>query len=312
MRKLILSLCVIAASGAYVAKAAMSKEGGVEALLDRVTFRPAPAALPPLDLDGTGLPDGLLAPQAPGSQSGAALVPSSTPPSANLALADPTPSVSAAPVVPPQSVAPTVVAPTVVAPTVVAPSPDTTSAIAQDAPSGSSPPPASLLPGVRPPLPRLSPRDRRDGGRQSEQTFAFNAPRPAPVNPAAPAPAPVQTAPAPSAPSAPAAAATPAATPAPAPTGQYRDGTYTGTTSDAYYGLVQVRAHVQGGKLTAIDVLDYPSDRSRSRAINSYALPALEREVVRAQNVNVDVVGGATLTTVAYLRSLNSALGQAK
>jgi len=105
-------------------------------------------------------------------------------------------------------------------------------------------------------------------------------------------------------------APSPAPTPA-TPTGQFRDGSFTGTRFDAYWGTVQVRANVTGGRLSTIDVLAYPSDRSRSRDINRYALPLLTREVVQAQGVNVNTVSGATLTTGAYLNSLRTALQQA-
>jgi uncharacterized protein with FMN-binding domain len=93
---------------------------------------------------------------------------------------------------------------------------------------------------------------------------------------------------------------------------QFKDGTYTGTPADAYYGNVQVRAVISSGKLVSVAVLDYPADRSRSRAINSYALPQLATEVVRAQSASVNIVSGATLTSKAYMRSVASALAQAK
>jgi len=92
---------------------------------------------------------------------------------------------------------------------------------------------------------------------------------------------------------------------------RFRDGSYAGGTYDAYYGRVQVKANVQGGRLVSVDVLQFPSDRRTSRAINNQALPLLEREVVRAQSTRVDTVSGATLTSEAYLRSLTSALGKA-
>ena len=44
----------------------------------------------------------------------------------------------------------------------------------------------------------------------------------------------------------------------------FKDGTYTGTPADAYFGTVQVRAVISGGKLASVDVLNYPADRSRS------------------------------------------------
>ena len=109
---------------------------------------------------------------------------------------------------------------------------------------------------------------------------------------------------------------TTAAPPPPAPlkaaVGQFRDGTYTGSSADAYYGTVQVRAVVTSGRLVSIDVLDYPSDRSTSRQINNYALPQLQREVVQAQGVHVKIVSGATLTSDAYVNSLRGALQQAQ
>jgi uncharacterized protein with FMN-binding domain len=89
------------------------------------------------------------------------------------------------------------------------------------------------------------------------------------------------------------------------------DGTYTGPTVDAYYGEVQVQAIVQGGRLTAIKVLRYPSDRRTSLFINHQALPRLRDEVIRAQSAHVDIVSGATLTSRAFIRSLDAALKQA-
>jgi uncharacterized protein with FMN-binding domain len=90
-----------------------------------------------------------------------------------------------------------------------------------------------------------------------------------------------------------------------------QDGSYTGQTFDAYYGQVQVKANIAGGKITSIDVLQYPKDRRTSRSINSQALPMLNTEVISAQTTQVDIVSGATLTSEAYLRSLKTALNTA-
>ena len=49
----------------------------------------------------------------------------------------------------------------------------------------------------------------------------------------------------------------------------------------------------------------------RYSAINSYALPQLATEVVRAQSASVNIVSGATLTSEAYTRSVAAALAQA-
>src|ERR1700736_6047969 len=100
MRKLVLSLSLIAASSAYVTGTAMSKDGGVQALLDRVTFRNSEAALPPLDLDSSPPPaDDLLAVPPPLAQWGVA-APATSTTTTILALAAPTPNASGAAALP--------------------------------------------------------------------------------------------------------------------------------------------------------------------------------------------------------------------
>ena len=92
----------------------------------------------------------------------------------------------------------------------------------------------------------------------------------------------------------------------------YKDGTYTGSSADAYYGNVQVQAVVQSGKLTNVTFLDYPQTHQTSVYINSQAMPYLTQEAIQAQSANVNVVSGATLTSQAFMQSLASALAQAK
>ncbi len=96
------------------------------------------------------------------------------------------------------------------------------------------------------------------------------------------------------------------------PTGQYVDGTYVGSTANAYYGNVQVQATVTGGKLTDVTFLQYPNDRSTSRFINNQAMPSLQSEAIQAQSANVNGVSGASDTSAAFRESLASALSQAK
>lgn len=92
----------------------------------------------------------------------------------------------------------------------------------------------------------------------------------------------------------------------------YRDGTYTGPEVDAIYGLVQVQAVVQNGKITNVQFLEYPNDRRTSVRINSIAVPDLQQEAIQAQSANVDLITGATLTSQAFQMSLQGALGKAK
>ncbi len=92
----------------------------------------------------------------------------------------------------------------------------------------------------------------------------------------------------------------------------YKDGTYKGPEIDAYYGLVQVQATVQGGKLSSVQFLEYPSDRRTSVEINNIAVPYLQQEAMQAQSSSVDIISGATLTSEAFIMSLQNALNSAK
>lgn len=94
--------------------------------------------------------------------------------------------------------------------------------------------------------------------------------------------------------------------------GQYADGSYTGPVVDAYYGLVQVRATVAGGKLTGITFLQYPNDRDTSLEISHAAIPYLTQEAIAAQSAKVDIISGATDTSIAFQKSLGSALIEAQ
>ncbi len=91
-----------------------------------------------------------------------------------------------------------------------------------------------------------------------------------------------------------------------------RDGVYTGDVTDAYYGNVQVQATIAGGKITDVVFLDYPSDRRTSQIINGQAMPYLKQEAIAAQSASVDIVSGATQTSLAFQKSLASALAKAK
>ncbi len=94
--------------------------------------------------------------------------------------------------------------------------------------------------------------------------------------------------------------------------GQYKDGQYTGPVVDAYYGNVQVKVTISGGKLVDVAFLDYPQDRSTSVQINTQAMPYLKQEAITAQSAQVDIIGGATETSGAFQKSLGGALAKAK
>ena len=91
-----------------------------------------------------------------------------------------------------------------------------------------------------------------------------------------------------------------------------QDGTYTGDSVGTRFGPVQVRITVSGGSISAVDVIDYPSDNPRDRQINERALPTLISETTSAQSAQIDMVSGATYTSQGYLQSLQSAIDQAQ
>jgi uncharacterized protein with FMN-binding domain len=91
----------------------------------------------------------------------------------------------------------------------------------------------------------------------------------------------------------------------------YKDGTYTGSGADHMYGTVQVRVIIEGGQIAGIQFLRLPSGRGESDEMSNYAAPILAREAIAAQSADVQVISGATLTSRAFMESLQAALDQA-
>lgn len=94
-------------------------------------------------------------------------------------------------------------------------------------------------------------------------------------------------------------------------TNQFKDGAYTGSVADAYYGNVQVSATISGGKITDVKFLQYPDTHQTSVIINQQAMPYLKQEALQAQSGNVQIISGATYTSQAFQQSLQAALSQA-
>ncbi|HEY5220615.1 MAG TPA: FMN-binding protein [Candidatus Paceibacterota bacterium] len=92
----------------------------------------------------------------------------------------------------------------------------------------------------------------------------------------------------------------------------YKDGTYTGSVANAFYGNVQVQTTIQGGSITNVAFLQYPDTHSTSVQINDQAMQYLQREAIQAQSASVNIVSGATDTSEAFQQSLASALTQAQ
>ncbi len=87
--------------------------------------------------------------------------------------------------------------------------------------------------------------------------------------------------------------------------------TVVGSVVSNQYGDVQVEVVVRAGQLADVESLELPSDRERSRYINSIAGPELRQEALQARSANIDVISGATYTSQSYAQSLQSALDQA-
>ncbi|MFA5933220.1 MAG: FMN-binding protein [Microgenomates group bacterium] len=108
--------------------------------------------------------------------------------------------------------------------------------------------------------------------------------------------------------------ATNTSTSSPAPitsANKYKDGNFTGDVIDANYGNVQVKATIVDGKIAEVTFLDYPKDRTTSQKINNKAMPILISEAITTQSATVDAVTGATFTSAAFVKSLQSALNKA-
>ncbi|HVC41213.1 MAG TPA: FMN-binding protein [Candidatus Saccharimonadales bacterium] len=101
--------------------------------------------------------------------------------------------------------------------------------------------------------------------------------------------------------------------PTPTPNGTgLRNGSFTGTDFPNFYGDVQVKVVVSGGRITDIVPLQYPTDRPQSAYISSVAVPLLHDEVLKAQSAQIDIISGATFTSDSYAQSVQSALDRAR
>lgn len=87
--------------------------------------------------------------------------------------------------------------------------------------------------------------------------------------------------------------------------------TYDGASVGTRFGTVQVQVTIQNGKITEVTPLQLTDAERKSAQISSRAAPVLRSEVLQAQSANVQTVSGATVTSEAYLTSLQAALDAA-
>ena len=86
---------------------------------------------------------------------------------------------------------------------------------------------------------------------------------------------------------------------------------FNGDVVDTQYGPVQVQVQLSGGAIADVAIGSYPNGDGRSQRISAIALPILRSETLTAQSAPIDTVSGATYTSGAYIRSLQSAIDAA-
>jgi uncharacterized protein with FMN-binding domain len=88
-------------------------------------------------------------------------------------------------------------------------------------------------------------------------------------------------------------------------------GTYAGSVVQTRFGAVQVQITVKAGAITDVSPLQLTDDDRKSVQISNRAAPLLRAAVIKAQSAQVQTISGATVTSDAYLSSLQAALDAA-
>jgi uncharacterized protein with FMN-binding domain len=88
-------------------------------------------------------------------------------------------------------------------------------------------------------------------------------------------------------------------------------GTYAGSVVQTRFGAVQVQITVKAGAITDVTALQLTDDDRKSVQISNRAAPLLRAAVIKAQSAHVQTISGATVTSDAYLSSLQGALDAA-
>jgi uncharacterized protein with FMN-binding domain len=86
--------------------------------------------------------------------------------------------------------------------------------------------------------------------------------------------------------------------------------TTTGSAFEFRWGIVQVAVTVEGDDIVDVEALQLPDGDRRSLAISQEVEPMLRESALAADSADIDVISGATYTSLAYAYSLQSALDQ--
>lgn len=88
-------------------------------------------------------------------------------------------------------------------------------------------------------------------------------------------------------------------------------GTFAGKVVQTRFGAVQVQITVSAGTITDVTALQLTDDDRKSMQISNRAAPLLRAAVLKAQSAKVQTISGATVTSSAYLTSLQAAIDAA-
>lgn len=87
--------------------------------------------------------------------------------------------------------------------------------------------------------------------------------------------------------------------------------TVAGDVVETRWGDVQVEVTLDGADITEVVALTLPDSDQHTIEISEYVEPILREEAITSDSAHVSVISGATYTSEAYARSLQSALDQA-
>lgn len=94
-------------------------------------------------------------------------------------------------------------------------------------------------------------------------------------------------------------------------TGSNAAGTFAGKVVQTRFGAVQVQITVSAGTITEVTALQLTDDDRKSAQFSNRAAPLLRAAVLKAQSAKVQTISGATVTSSAYLTSLQAAIDAA-
>ncbi len=92
----------------------------------------------------------------------------------------------------------------------------------------------------------------------------------------------------------------------------YKNGTFTGASMTTPRGIVQTQAVIKNGKISKINVLNFPNSSGITKRINARTLPIYIAEVLKAQSEKIKLVPGTSEAYTGFTGSLQDALNHAE